>query len=62
MPRSPFFGWRLNSGNDFIFIYWGENGIAFARFLAVILSFPTIFYTEKRFLGNVQVSFWLQIY
>lgn len=39
---------------------WGENGIAFARFLAIALSFPAIFYTEKRFLGNIQYSFWLK--
>lgn len=38
---------------------WGENGVAFARFLAVILTFPAIFYTEKRFLGSMQGSFWV---
>lgn len=40
---------------------WGENGIAFARFLGVILSVPTVFYVEKRFMGNVQYMFWLRL-
>lgn len=40
---------------------WGENGIAFARFFAIFLTFPAVFYVEKRFLGKVQFSFWLKI-
>ena len=39
---------------------WGENGIAFARFLAIFLTFPAIFYTEKRFLGKIQATFWFK--
>lgn len=40
---------------------WGANGIAFARFFAIFLTFPAIFYAEKRYLGKVQISFWLKI-
>ncbi len=40
---------------------WGENGIAFARFLVLFLTFPAVFYTEKKFLGKVQTFFWLKI-
>lgn len=40
---------------------WGENGVAFARCLGVILSIPTVFYIEKRFMGNVQYAFWLRL-
>lgn len=35
------------------------DGIAFARFFGVFISFPFIFYYEKRFLGKIQTKFWI---
>lgn len=63
---------KINAVNAFIWVIvslplmiylsndWSENGIAFARFFAIFLTFPAIFYAEKRFLGKVQILFWLK--
>ncbi len=58
------FFWLLITIPAMIFLSknWGENGIAFARFFAILLTFPAVFYTEKRFLGEVQSSFWVRIF
>lgn len=57
------FFWLAFSVPAMIFLAkdWGENGIAFARFFGVFLSIPTVFYVERRFLGEIQFSFWLRL-
>ncbi len=38
---------------------WQAEGVAWSRFLAVLVTFPITFYAEKRFLGRLHVGFWL---
>lgn len=38
---------------------WKSEGIALSRLAAVVITFPIIFYVEKRFFGGVLWRFWL---
>ncbi len=38
---------------------WQSEGVAWARFVAVFVTFPITLYAEKRFLGELHIRFWL---
>jgi hypothetical protein len=38
---------------------WQSEGVAWARFVAVLVTFPITLYAEKRFLGKLHLRFWL---
>jgi O-antigen/teichoic acid export membrane protein len=38
---------------------WQSEGVAWSRFVAVLVTFPITLYAEKRFLGKLHVRFWL---
>lgn len=38
---------------------WGSEGIALSRLIAVVITFPLVFFVEKRFLGQLFWQFWL---
>jgi O-antigen/teichoic acid export membrane protein len=41
--------------------YWQSEGVAGARLIAALVTFPIVAYTERRFLGNIQWRFWIAV-
>lgn len=41
--------------------HWKSEGIALSRLAAVLVTFPFVFYAEKRFLGRIFWGFWWSI-
>ena len=40
---------------------WQSEGVAWSRFVAVLVTFPIALYAEKRFLGKFHLRFWLAL-
>lgn len=38
-----------------------SEGVAFSRFVGVVVTVPAIFYVEKRLLGSIHWAFWLEL-
>jgi hypothetical protein len=41
--------------------YWQSEGVAAARLVTALVTFPIVAYTERRFLGNIQWRFWIAV-
>lgn len=41
--------------------YWQSEGVAGARLVAALVTFPIVAYTERRFLGNILWRFWTAV-
>jgi hypothetical protein len=40
---------------------WQAEGVAWARFAAVLVTIPIVAYAERRFLGGIQWRFWFAV-